>query len=1096
MTHKLDRRLVFFLLALLLAFSVLLFPSVVFAEEPADCAGVEAAGQDDFQAEDSFTPTPDAVSPPVELEVIESEPTPSQATPTGNEVPASGEVTPADESADESAQTESATFNDANGDCYIATITPDGLVHDAENADTSFTISFTEIGESRIGSAQVTIPDGFVFPEESSDFYPAFDPDHDISVPEGKSWYGALVGNVLSLWALNADSYLYRGETVSASFTATPPLTRGIYDFATEAWTDASFEGDGGVGDDPNAMAVGYENPVVTIGIAINDAGALAMIGNDENYLMDDHYVQTGNIDLGVEPYNIGEGWEPIGYLSYWDGDAGEYGEQIPAKPFTGSYNGGGFEIRNLFINRPELIDGAGLFGLTGDLFNHALLLNISLVGASVTGQSSVGILVGENWARVINCSTTGTVTGVNAGDPEDGTGNSIGGLLGSNGWRVVGSSADVEVAGNNAVGGLIGSSGAIVTYNQASGNVTGNEKVGGLVGHYSSVNELYNCSATGSVTGNNYVGGLLGESNRSVHNSYAKGDVSGLEYVGGLVGSSWSDGEIGSSYAEGDVTGNQYVGGLFGYAGGNIGHSSYTGNIVSGVFSGGVSQYVGGLAGWITEGKGAINSFVTGAVSGYNYVGGLFGHAAASSYSESSHVSGDVSGNDYIGGLVGYYEGSNVSNSYMLGNVSGNDYVGGLIGYRGGNNPSFIDPDEDIFASGQVSGHDYVGGLIGYQKSGELIDAFATGPVNGANYIGGLVGYSEASIKKSFATGNVTGLGNYVGGLTGYNDGAVIENCYTTGAAEGLQYVGGLSGYNNTASSIDSAYAAGLVTGDFNTGGLVGFNQGTGNVINSYYDKDTTGKNDNTGKGTPKTTAEMKSGDPLTGFDQDVWVFDAGEYPQLSKYHFAGGYGIPDAPFLVATAGHLNAVRFNLEKHFLQVDHITLDIAPFNQAEGWLPIGIEGSPFKGSYDGNGYTIGALMINRPATDYIGLFGYVENHYGGLEIAARIDNVILKNISVLGREFVGALAGYMNGSQVDGCAASGNLTATGNSAGGLVGLSSHGSIITDSAAEVAVNGVTKIGGLVGFNYHSSVQNSYAAGSVTGEDSVGGLIGYND
>lgn len=62
-------------------------------------------------------------------------------------------------------------------------------------------------------------------------------------------------------------------------------------------------------------------------------------------------------------------------------------------------------------------------------------------------------------------------------------------------------------------------------------------------------------------------------------------------------------------------------------------------------------------------------------------------------------------------------------------------------------------------------------------------------------------------------------------------------------------------------------------------------------------------------------------------------------------------------------------------------------------------------------------------------------------------------------------------------------------------GGLVGRNEGE--VSHSTANVAVNGSSRVGGLIGFNNgaQAKVDNSYSLGKVTGTSSVGGLIGWN-
>jgi len=75
-----------------------------------------------------------------------------------------------------------------------------------------------------------------------------------------------------------------------------------------------------------------------------------------------------------------------------------------------------------------------------------------------------------------------------------------------------------------------------------------------------------------------------------------------------------------------------------------------------------------------------------------------------------------------------------------------------------------------------------------------------------------------------------------------------------------GADQVGGLLGRQTAGSDVSKSYATGHVTGTTsNVGGLIGINYG-GGVDASYYNSETSGQSD-TGKGEPRTTAQMRQG-------------------------------------------------------------------------------------------------------------------------------------------------------------------------------------------------------------------------------------------
>ena len=298
----------------------------------------------------------------------------------------------------------------------------------------------------------------------------------------------------------------------------------------------------------------------------------------------------AGYVELASETANEARGWQPIG---------------ASVDPFTGSLDGQGHEIRDLFINRPDQ-DYVGLFAHISwmhPIENVGIVENVGLVHADVTGNSRVGALVGHNAGIISNSYSVSRVTGEY--------------------WYI---------------GGLVGyNDGGSVTDCYSTGNVTGhNYYVGGLVGHTTGtriVREgiVSNCYSTSSVTGDTRVGGLVGSTlaDVSVSNCYFAGSVTGRRWVGGLVAENYGS-NVSSSYSAGNVTGYDKVGGLV------------------------------GLNLW-----GAISDcYNTGSVTGDHNVGGLVGRNELGAIKDSCSV-GSVHGDSRTGGLIGYSEEGSVSNSF-----------------------------------------------------------------------------------------------------------------------------------------------------------------------------------------------------------------------------------------------------------------------------------------------------------------------------------------------------------------------------------------------------------------------------------------------
>jgi hypothetical protein len=298
------------------------------------------------------------------------------------------------------------------------------------------------------------------------------------------------------------------------------------------------------------------------------------------------NYTLINNLDSTTLGYyalasptaNGGKGWQPIGALH---------------QSFTGSFDGQGYEIRDLYINRPDE-DNVGLFGFVnlGGRIEDAGVIN-----ANVTGNQLVGGLVGDNAGTVSNSHSSCNVTGNQL----------VGGLVGYNKGTIDNSYVTGSVSGESCIGGLVGlHDHGTVSASWSSCNVSGQISIGGLIGtvSYATVSDSYSSC---NVTGNSTVGGLVGGNlEGAVESSYSTANVTGTEYVGGLVGMVGSTiytvgGTVNNSYSTGSVTGNSTVGGLVG------GNREYGGVVTSSfwdVETSGQATSAGGMGKNTTEMK------------------------------------------------------------------------------------------------------------------------------------------------------------------------------------------------------------------------------------------------------------------------------------------------------------------------------------------------------------------------------------------------------------------------------------------------------------------------------------------------------------
>jgi hypothetical protein len=220
-------------------------------------------------------------------------------------------------------------------------------------------------------------------------------------------------------------------------------------------------------------------------------------------------------------------------YTFGWNGGAGFMPIGNSSSKFNGTFDGQGYKLTNLYINRPST-DYVGLFGFTG---SGSEIKDVGLEEVDVRGDNAVGGLVSVNDGRITNSYSSGSVSGTWM----------VGGLVSVNDGPENSYSTGSVSGSSNDVGGLVGWNVGPITNSYSSGSVSGGEKVGGLVG-YNAAGPITNSYSSGSVSGYSMVGGLVGENHvGTIENSYSTGSVSGDDDVGGLIGC--NSGTITNSY-------------------------------------------------------------------------------------------------------------------------------------------------------------------------------------------------------------------------------------------------------------------------------------------------------------------------------------------------------------------------------------------------------------------------------------------------------------------------------------------------------------------------------------------------------------------
>ncbi len=530
-------------------------------------------------------------------------------------------------------------------------------------------------------------------------------------------------------------------------------------------------------------------------------------------------FIQTHHISCaGSEAWNGGAGFRPIGTL---------------ATPFSGEYDGSGYEISYLTSNRTD----ENYVGLFGYLATTGLIKGVSLKHVRIVGKEEVGALVGRNAGTVANSTVLGVVTGTvytggavgyNLGTltalysegsvKSRGLGQGIGGLVGRNQGTVTEGVAFGTVAGSSLVGGVVGYNSAALISIRAQSNLTGiglSHSIGGLLGYNSALGTVTNGEVFAVVTGSLYVGGAVGNNYGAVTALYAHTKVIGVELVGGLLGS--NPGTVTNSTVFTTTTGTTLVGGVLGLNHGTLA-GIYAEVDVTGAHSG---RCIGGLVGQSTGL--VMESTVLGAVRGAYLVGGAVGinFGALMTVDAQINVTGVYPG-QAIGGLVGsndYY--STVTDSISSGIVRGHAFVGGAVGHNGGTLTALHVQSDVIGADPGES----IGGLVGQSKIiGVITNSTAAGTVTGSYRVGGLVGHLEGLLNTSQSWAAVIGYDSATGGLIGESSGDVYHST-AYGPVTGIRIVGGAIGNNLGRAEALAVYSE--VEGNVAVGGLAGQNLG-----------------------------------------------------------------------------------------------------------------------------------------------------------------------------------------------------------------------------------------------------------------------------
>ncbi|MFR9619904.1 MAG: fimbrillin family protein [Rikenellaceae bacterium] len=658
---------------------------------------------------------------------------------------------------------------------------------------------------------------------------------------------------------------------------------------------------------------------------AVNTTATSAGVTFSTDAKLDIDGVLTREIDLvDICSEASNTSWTPIGFSSNATGSWVNY-------YYTGTFDGGGYKVKNLYINsgasQQALIrylgDGGMVYNLgvsgsvtaansTEELFQTAGLVanNYGYVvncysEVNVVGETNVGGIAGYNEGYVVNCYNHGSVIGVD---------NNVGGIVGQNetggyvGYCYSTGYIDLEATDDRRIGGVVGynhsttadaptikGSFCIESENTdySIGQVETNASSGGLDGNVCT--EDYLTSASFVTTLNNGAATY----NSSTTYSTAAGEYATYNLDSKLVyACSWSAVSGGYPTLDFYQTPQTVVLDI------SFNSQSYNINNEDGLRA--FAALVNGEAmpdGVVTSGDDIYFQFGT----PYPTIDGrLTDNIDLSAICSSGNGSWTPIGNSSTTPYSGTFDGcgKTISKLYISSALS-NQALFGYVTAEGVVN--------NLTVEGSVYSHDgssavsNIGGVAAY-NSGLIINSCNKVAVSGNSKVGGVVGCNAGTVANCCNIGAITGLAS--------------DGTTTGGTTVGGDMVGGLVGENTTAGSVYYVYNAGSINGGVendgtNIGSVIGYNYNTASgcftLDGATYDNRIFGEKSDTYSDFTKSKEALQGADFVITLNKNAttyngkdgistdasgWVAVDNDYPAHvygSTPNSDGGYTLPE---------------------------------------------------------------------------------------------------------------------------------------------------------------------------------------------------------
>ena len=213
------------------------------------------------------------------------------------------------------------------------------------------------------------------------------------------------------------------------------------------------------------------------------------------------------------------------------------------------------------------------------------------------------------------------------------------------------------------------------------------------------------------------------------------------------------------------------------------------------------------------------------------------------------------------------------------------------------------------------------------------------------------------------------------------------------------------------------------------------------------------------------------------------------------------GKYQIATKADLVWLAEQVNGGNDFSGEYFEQIADI--DLGGIQNADGtwkgtqWIPIGNNSNQFSGTYDGAGNVINNIFYSDSSTQYVGLFGGINN--------ATLTRITVASGYLYGYQCVGGICGYSKGnSRIELCANNATIFGKMECNGGILGFvdkTTGTTTISDCINYGLISAFNFSAGIFGYNEKApqspKIYNCVNVGQVFGmRISCGNIIGYNE